>query len=817
VEGTIATDTRPASDADVVRLPDAAASRPRTAVVLAAGRSERLSRRTRGRSKALLRVGGIPLIELAIRRLADAGIDRVVVVVGRDASRVSWAARRSGSRVRIVHADGWEAGNGASLLAAEAAVRDEERFVVLCVDHVFDPGSLDELAAASTAAVLIDPSPDPEVWSEGTKVRVADGAAVAFGKDLLDPAVDCGAFVFPPEIFDALRRSAADGDHSLAGAVSRLSRGSTIGTVALSTERDWQDVDTPRDLRVARRLLRRSLIKQSDGPIARYANRPISTRITVALAPLRVPPTFLSVLTFLLGIWGAWSLSAGRALMGGLLVQTASVLDGSDGETARLFGRSSSLGRLIDGTFDRFVDAAVIAGLLLWAWDDPSRAFRITAILGAGVCWAVVATSLRRPLAMFEVPRGEQPVLTALLGGRDARMFIIALGAVANRPLIAFWAGMATYGTSAILRVVSILGRRYRAVLLGRLAPVWPVLVRVIRFATFPVLIVVVLFGVVPRLADLNDVWEVLSSLSAKAALALAALALWNLATYWPMLVAAMPGLRLGQAALVSQSSTAVAMTVPAGGAIAVGISYSMYSSWGFSGAAIARSTLATFFANMSFKLVLPACSLAVLAIVGEPTTGLLVTAVVGVILVIIAAVFVAALLHDERPARRIGRAAGRAVSFVRGLAGRAPVTMWGDRAARFRSEVVGLLRDRWRPLFVTELVSQLSVFMVLLASLRLLGVSGTEVSWPQVFAVFAFVRLASSVPIVPGNVGLAELGYIGGLTLAGGNRTEVVAAVLLFRFLTYFIQIPIGGATYLVWRRRRGQQLERVTEASVA
>lgn len=36
---------------------------------------------------------------------------------------------------------------------------------------------------------------------------------------------------------------------------------------------------------------------------------------------------------------------------------------------------------------------------------------------------------------------------------------------------------------------------------------------------------------------------------------------------------------------------------------------------------------------------------------------------------------------------------------------------------------------------------------------------------------------------------------------MAGGDRAEVVAAVLLFRFLTYFSQIPIGGITYLIWR----------------
>ena len=133
-----------------------------------------------------------------------------------------------------------------------------------------------------------------------------------------------------------------------------------------------------------------------------------------------------------------------------------------------------------------------------------------------------------------------------------------------------------------------------------------------------------------------------------------------------------------------------------------------------------------------------------------------------------------AAIVRHERPARRLGAAAESVVSFARGLAGRDPVTMWGERAARFREEIFELLRDRWQQLFTAELVSQLSLFAVLLATLRLLHVSASEVSGAQVFAVFTFVRLGSSFPIVPGNVGLAELGYIGGLTLAGGELTRL-------------------------------------------
>ena len=55
-------------------------------------------------------------------------------------------------------------------------------------------------------------------------------------------------------------------------------------------------------------------------------------------------------------------------------------------------------------------------------------------------------------------------------------------------------------------------------------------------------------------------------------------------------------------------------------------------------------------------------------------------------------------------------------------------------------------------------------------------------------------VHVLSAVPVTPGGVGLIDLGYIGGLTAFGGEeKAAIVAAVLLFRALTYAIQIPIG------------------------
>ena len=46
------------------------------------------------------------------------------------------------------------------------------------------------------------------------------------------------------------------------------------------------------------------------------------------------------------------------------------------------------------------------------------------------------------------------------------------------------------------------------------------------------------------------------------------------------------------------------------------------------------------------------------------------------------------------------------------------------------------------------------------------------------------------------------EAVLIGGLVAAGGAKPEVVAAVPLYRTLTWLLPVPLGVATYLWWRR---------------
>jgi choline kinase/phosphatidylglycerophosphate synthase len=411
---------------------------PRVGVILAAGRSSRLADVTGQGSKAVLRVGGISLLTRAIRTLLAAGIGRVVVVVGYQAGPVATVARRSApGRVHTVFAPGWELGNGVSLAAAEPLVAGEDLFLLVTADHVFGDGALEPLVRVGRPSVLVDHEPDPAAWAEGTRVRLHEEHAVAFSKELGDPAIDCGAFLLPNEIFAAHRRALADRDASLAGAVTGLARQLPLAAVALPPGTWWQDVDTPEDLRRVSRLLRRSLTKDADGPVSRYLNRAISTRMSMSLAHLPLHPDVVSVVACLVAIAGAWALWNGRGTAGAVLVLLASILDGVDGEIARLQVRTSPGGALLDGVLDRVADAAVIAGLGAWALADGASETAAIGLAVAATTGSMLSMATKDRITALGIPPAPEAWIGFLFGGRDARLLEISVCAVLGRPVLA--------------------------------------------------------------------------------------------------------------------------------------------------------------------------------------------------------------------------------------------------------------------------------------------------------------------------------------------------------------------------------------------
>jgi len=118
--------------------------------------------------------------------------------------------------------------------------------------------------------------------------------------------------------------------------------------------------------REAENALLQSLRKSVDGLISRTINRPMSLATTRYLARTTITPNQWTVVTAILGVLGAVVMAQGGYLLltlGALMVHLSSVLDGCDGELARIKFKSSKIGEWLDTIADDVVNSSMILGL----------------------------------------------------------------------------------------------------------------------------------------------------------------------------------------------------------------------------------------------------------------------------------------------------------------------------------------------------------------------------------------------------------------------------------------------------------------------
>ncbi|MGO9778870.1 MAG: lysylphosphatidylglycerol synthase transmembrane domain-containing protein [Streptosporangiaceae bacterium] len=326
---------------------------------------------------------------------------------------------------------------------------------------------------------------------------------------------------------------------------------------------------------------------------------------------------------------------------------------------------------------------------------------------------------------------------------------------------------------------------------------------RILR-ATMSAALIVAAFGfALPRVASYRSVWASLDALSWPHAAEVGAAAVASMAAYWITIRAVLPWIRMRQAAAVSLGSNAVANALPAGGALAMGVSWAMLSSWGLSTGGYVLYTLVTGVWNVFGLLGLPVLALAVMTTAGRPDAVLISAAAVGLALLIGMACGLGLLLRSQAFTLRVGHALQPALVIAARLARRPPPAQAAGSLSRFRDQAGALLTARGGRITAATVASHLTLWLVLLTCLRAVGLSQTQVPWQTSLAAFAFVRLLTALPITPGGLGITELGLVGILATSADHKVtvQVTAAVLLYRAVTYLPSIPLGAAACLIWR----------------
>jgi choline kinase/phosphoglycolate phosphatase-like HAD superfamily hydrolase/phosphatidylglycerophosphate synthase len=437
-------------------------------VVLAAGVGSRLQPKVG--VKALVRVGGMTLLERSIVAAHEAGFDDFVVVSGHEAERVAREAldvsRRRGLRVAVVHNARYREGNGLSALAAKDIVGDAP-FALVMADHVFASALLRRLHATSVqpgeVVVAVDRSlgraagVDP---TDAMKVRLSGDRVEAIGKLLPTyDAFDVGAFVCSAAVLNAVEEVAAAGDTTFAAAVQLLAGRGAARTLPVVADEWWFDVDTPTDYRRGSRYLFRSTGKALDGAVATRLNRAVSQRFVTPLLLAAFPsitPNQVSIAAFAVALAAAAALAAHAPVVAAVLIAAASVLDGSDGEIARLGHRSSRFGSFFDAVLDRAADGLLFTGAAIYLATSGDLAGLlgsvqvpvVTAVAGLALVGHLLV-SYTTAKGAVDLGHAYHGVLLAGGRGRDLRLLILTLGAL----------GAAVHASSllAALAVVAIL------------------------------------------------------------------------------------------------------------------------------------------------------------------------------------------------------------------------------------------------------------------------------------------------------------------------------------------------------------------------
>lgn len=333
-------------------------------LVIAAGKGSRLKQQ--GDSKPLIPILGLPLIERVIRTAIEAGADDFLVVTGYQEELVrSFLVRltdRLGCSITPIFNEDWKKENGLSVLKAKEYL--PEPFLLLMADHLFDPSIARELMALALSDGEIALGVDGDTRNSSvdmedvTRVKTKEGKILDIGKGLTDfNALDTGIFLCTPAIFNALERSAKqDGDTTLSRAVKILAAEGKAKMFEISG-RFWIDVDDPAAFRRAENSILADLKdKPNDGPVSRYLNRPISIRISRRLVYRQITPNQVSILSFIVALISTLFFFTGNAVTAAILIQISSILDGCDGEIARLKHMQSSFGDFIDAVLDRYAD-----------------------------------------------------------------------------------------------------------------------------------------------------------------------------------------------------------------------------------------------------------------------------------------------------------------------------------------------------------------------------------------------------------------------------------------------------------------------------
>lgn len=312
---------------------------------------------------------------------------------------------------------------------------------------------------------------------------------------------------------------------------------------------------------------------------------------------------------------------------------------------------------------------------------------------------------------------------------------------------------------------------------------------------------------VLPALAGVPwaAIGAALTSVSATGLVAAIAVWLAGLAVHTVTLKAALPSLTHRRALTLNLTGSAVANVLPLGGAAGIAINRTMMRRWGVPDSSFAAFTIVSNIWDVLGKLTLAAIALPLLAFTGLlASQHLLGLASVAAGVATVALALLLAVLASERATELIGTVAETTIHALlkRLHSERRPRVR--DHLCELRHQCRMRVRHGW-PLLSAGMAGYLGLLFVLLW--LCLQLTGAAPSLAVVLLALTVERLLTLPGLTPGGIGVVDVGMVAVLVAAGGTPVASVAGALLYRALTFGLEIPVGGSHLAVWwwlQRRR-------------
>lgn len=312
----------------------------------------------------------------------------------------------------------------------------------------------------------------------------------------------------------------------------------------------------------------------------------------------------------------------------------------------------------------------------------------------------------------------------------------------------------------------------------------------------------VALYGLAPQLLDVADQVPQLRRIRWPWFIVMVVLQGASLACVWQLIRIALPGVSWFVAATSQLASNAIGKIVPGGAAFGAALSYRMLSVSGIASGSAASALTATGLLSAWVLFALPFFALLV-SLLGSPVPrGMSHVAWGGAVLFLLMFVGGLVVVRTTRPLEVVGELIERVVRWVSTRLHRRS-SFTADALVAQRDEIVGALGSRWTLALAATIGNWMLDYLSLLAALLAVG-SRPRLS--LVLLAFAVSGVLAMIPITPGGLGFVEAGLTAMLTLAGVPANDALLAVLAYRVVSYWLPLPVGAASYLLFRRRYGR-----------